>query len=164
MVYASKTFFKQVSFIKRALNKLGKSLAQHFPYNVIRVIGLRICGYEVGEKVYIGQDLIVASIISENSCHLRIGNRVAIGPRVTILLSSDANWSRLTEIIPSIKSTVVLEDDSWIGAGVIIMPGITIGKFSIIGSGAVVTKNVDPFTVVAGVPAKLIKKLNENFI
>jgi len=159
MAYANKTSYKQFGFLKKLKVKFGKILAQHFPSNNFRVKGLKICGFEIGEKVYIGSDLIVGSLISENSCHLKIGNRVAIGPRVTILLSSDANWSKLMDNYEYIKSTVILEDDCWIGAGVIILPGITIGKMSIVGAGAVITKNVEPNTIVAGVPAKKIKNI-----
>jgi acetyltransferase-like isoleucine patch superfamily enzyme len=53
---------------------------------------------------------------------------------------------------------VTLEEDVWLGTHVVIMPGITIGKGSVVGSNAVVTKNVEPFQVVGGVPAKPIKE------
>jgi len=59
-----------------------------------------------------------------------------------------------------IAGTVRLEEDCWIGAGAIIYPNITIGARSIVGAGAVVTKDVPPNTVVVGVPAKVIRKLN----
>ena len=88
-----------------------------------------------------------------------IGNRVAIGPRVTIVLSSDANWSRLMNYIDFVHSTVELGDDCWIGAGVIILPGVKIGKMAIVGAGAVVVNDVEDFSVVVGVPARKIKKL-----
>lgn len=159
MVYAKDSSFKAVSFFRRLKTKVGKLLAQFFPYNRIRIYGIKLCGFKVGKDVYIGQDLIVASIISENSCNLIIGDRVAIGPRVTILLSSDANWSNLMNKIEPIKGEVVLENDCWIGAGAIIMPNVTIGNSAIVGSGAVVTKNVDPLTVVVGVPARMHKKI-----
>jgi galactoside O-acetyltransferase len=159
MVYSNKSNFEQVSFLSKLKVKIGKLLSQSFPYNKVRIYGLRLCGFSVGKQVFIGGDLIVASIISEKSCSLTIGDRVAIGPRVTLLLSSDANWSKLMKKIQQIKSYIILEDDCWLGAGVIIMPGITIGEGSIVGSGAVVTRNVPPNTVVAGVPAKIIKQL-----
>ena len=162
MTYVNKTTYKQRGFLKKLKVKIGKILTQHFPANKIRIKGLKICGFEIGKKVYIGPDLIVGSLISENSCHLKIGNRVAIGPRVTILLSSDANWSQLMEHYEYIKSTVILDDDCWIGAGAIILPGITIGKMSIVGAGAVVTKDVEPNTIVAGVPAKKISKTKQH--
>lgn len=53
-------------------------------------------------------------------------------------------------------SKVIIQDDVWIGANVCIMHGLTIGKGSVIGAGAIVTKNVEPFTIVGGVPARKI--------
>lgn len=159
MVYARNSNFKQVSFFTRIKVKFFKQVAKSFPWNRARVFALRKCGFSIGEKVYIGEDLIVASIISEKSCQLKIGDRVAIGPRVTLLLSSDANWSKIMEKIEPVKSTIILENDCWLGAGVIIMPGVTIGEGAIVGSGAVVTKCVASNTVVAGVPAVKIKNL-----
>lgn len=159
MTYTGKTSAKQVSFFIKIKRKFGKALARSFPYNGIRVLGLRLCHFSVGKKVYIGSDLIVASIISENTCNLIIEDRVAIGPRVTLVLSSDANWSHLMNHIEPIKGTITLEEDCWIGAGAIILPNITIGAGSIVGAGSVVTKNVLPNTVVTGVPAKKIKQI-----
>src|SRR6056297_2861399 len=124
MVYSNTTNYKQVGFFEKLKVKIGKSIAKNFPYNKMRVLGLKMCGFSVGNKVFIGEDLIVASIISEKSCNLIIGDRVAIGPRATLLLSSDANWSKLMEKIKHVKSTIILEDDCWLGAGVIIMPGV----------------------------------------
>jgi|CZCB01.1.fsa_nt_gi maltose O-acetyltransferase len=153
--------YKKLPFSKKFKIKIGKLLAKSFPHNKVRIYGLKLCGFSIGKKVYIGEELIIASPISEKSCNLIIGDRVAIAPRVTIVLSSDANWSNLTKIIKPIKSTVILENDCWIGAGAIILPGVTIGEMSIVGAGAVVTKNVSPYTVVAGVPAKEIKKIEK---
>jgi maltose O-acetyltransferase len=160
MTYANNTGSIQVSLLRKILRKIGKYLAKSFPLNSIRVWGLRLCGFKIGQKVYIGGDLIVASIVSENTCNLIIKDRVAIGPRVTLILSSDANWSNLMNIIKPIKGSIILENDCWIGAGAIIMPNITIGASSIVGAGAVVTKNVPNYSVVAGIPAKIIKNID----
>jgi len=54
------------------------------------------------------------------------------------------------------KREIVIEKDAWLGAGVIVLPGVKIGEGAIIGAGAVVTKDVEPFTIVGGVPAKKI--------
>ena len=63
------------------------------------------------------------------------------------------------------KEPVVIEDDVWIGANSIVLPGVKIGKGAIIGAGAVVTKNVQPYAVLGGVPARVIKyRFNENLI
>ncbi len=159
MAYSNENRTDKNTFLKKVIIKGAKIIAQRFPLNRVRVLGLRWCGYAVGSKVYVGPELIVASIISEKGCSLKIGDRVAIGPRVSIILSSDANWSLISEQIKPIKSFVILEDDCWIGAGAIILPGITIGKGAIVGAGSVVTKDVPSFVIVAGNPAKYLKKL-----
>ena len=56
-------------------------------------------------------------------------------------------------------SAVVIEDDIWIGANAVILPGVTIGHHSVVAAGAVVTKDVPPHSLVAGVPAKIIKQI-----
>ncbi len=90
----------------------------------------------------------------------KIGSHVMIAPGVSILCKSH-NFSDRT--IPMIKqgetleNCPVIEDDVWLGRNVIIMPGVRIGKGSIVGAGAVVTSNVDPYTIVGGVPARVIK-------
>ena len=59
----------------------------------------------------------------------------------------------------SIPGNILIKKGAWIGARAIILPNVTVGEGSIIGAGAVVTKDVPPYTVVAGVPAKKIKDL-----
>ena len=54
---------------------------------------------------------------------------------------------------------VVIDDDVWIGANAVVLPGVTIGRHSVVAAGAVVTKDVPPFSVVAGVPAKVVRRL-----
>ena len=58
---------------------------------------------------------------------------------------------------PIISKPVVVEDNVWIGEGVMILKGVTIGKNSVVAAGAVVTKNIPPFSIVGGVPAKIIR-------
>ena len=135
-------------------------LVSSFPLNSIRVWALRRCGFKVGKNVYIGNNLILTMPNAQSECNLVIGNRVSIAPLVTLILASDANWSKLNEIIDPIEGKIVLKDDCWIGAGAIILPDITIGEMSVIGAGSVVTKDVSSYTVVAGVPAKEIRKLD----
>jgi len=54
---------------------------------------------------------------------------------------------------------ITIEDDAWIGAGAIILDGVRIGRGAVVGAGAVVTRDVAPHTVVAGVPARLVRRI-----
>lgn len=89
-----------------------------------------------------------------------IGNYVMIGPN-SVILNSTHNHQKtdLPMILQGARLNLnpTIEDDVWIGRNVIILPGIRIGKGSIIGAGAVVTKDVPPYSVMGGVPAKVIK-------
>ncbi len=136
--------------------RLCKTLAQHVPGNGLRVRLWRACGFHIGRDVYIAEGLIVVEILEDFSEKLVIGDRVSIAPRVTLITSSDANWSRLNEVIPPVRGRIVIEDDAWIGAGAIIMPNVTVGEGAVVGAGAVVTRDVPPYTKVAGVPARPI--------
>ena len=59
-----------------------------------------------------------------------------------------------------LSSKIIIEDDAWIGTGTIILPGVIIGKKSIIGAGSLVSKDVKPNSIFKGVPAELSKKLD----
>lgn len=140
--------------------RILKTLARHAPGSGLRVALLRACGYKIGAQTYVAEDLVVAEILEDDSEKLRIGDRVAIAPRVTFVTSSDPNNSRLSPtFVKPIRGRIVVGDDAWIGAGAIVLPNVTIGEFAIVGAGAVVTQDVAPYTVVAGVPAKVVRRL-----
>jgi maltose O-acetyltransferase len=93
----------------------------------------------------------------------KIGNFVMIAPNVSILSSS--HKFDTIDIPMALQGKiegkyVVIQDDVWIGRNVVIMPGITVGKGAIIGAGAIVTKDIPPYTICAGVPAKIISYRN----
>ncbi len=100
-------------------------------------------------------------IIDDYDNMLIIGSHVALSPNVTFVASSNPNESDLGKNTRFVKkSLIVVGDHSWIGTGAVIMPGIEIGTYCIIGSNAVVTKNVANHEIVAGIPAKVIGKTN----
>jgi len=140
--------------------RLWKMVGRGFPLLSVRIRALRKAGAVIGTQVYIGEDLIVTEVLEDRRPHLIIGDRVAIAQRVTIVTASDPNWSKLYDYVEIVNGVVEIKDDAWIGAGAIILPNVTIGRGAIVGAGAVVTKDVPDFTVVAGVPAKVIKKLD----
>jgi len=88
-------------------------------------------------------------------CHVNL----AQGITVTALNHNfEASDKRIDE--QGVSTTpVIIEDDIWIGANAVILPGVTIGNHSVVAAGAVVTKNVPPHSLVAGVPAKIIKQI-----
>jgi len=144
------------------LKRLFKTLAKHAPGNPLRVGLLRACGFQIGDEVYIGEDMIVAEILEDSSEKLILHDRVAVGPRVTFVTSSDPNQSRISPTyVTPLRGRIVVEQDAWIGTGAIILPNVTIGEQAIVGAGAVVTKNVPARAVVAGVPARILRFLND---
>lgn len=134
--------------------RLFKWMARWLPGFRLRIALLRACGYRIGHDVYIGEELLVIEELSDFSDKLVIGDRVAIAPRVTLVTSSDANFSHLMQRIQPVRGRIVINDDAWIGTGVIILPNVTIGRAAIVGAGAVVTRDVADEAVVAGVPAR----------
>ena len=134
-------------------------LACNFPANSIRVWALRQCGFSVGQDVYIASGLMLSFMNSDTSCKLTIGDRVSIGPRVTIILASDANHSKLVQYFPAVRGSIEIENDAWIGAGVILLPNVIIGECAVIAAGAVVNANAASYSVNGGVPAKEIRKI-----
>ncbi len=141
------------------VRKLFKMAAQWAPGNGLRIALLRKCGYRVGLDVYVGQGLVIADKLEGSGEDVRIGNRVSIAPNVTIVTASSPNNSRLASIVGVTKGPVVIEEDAWIGAGAILLPGVVVGAMSVIGAGAVVTESVPPRSVAVGVPARVVKQI-----
>lgn len=145
------------TWIKRIRKAFYYKIGMRFPYSKVRVRSMRKLGYKVGKQVYFPADLVIGQNFIDDKARLEIGDRVSMGPRVTILPMEHANASKVRNAIETRAEGIIIGNDVWIGAGVIILSGVTIGECSVIGAGAVVTKNVEPFTVVAGVPARKIK-------
>jgi len=150
-----------MSLIRTFVKKTFKSIASIFPMNSVRVMSLRACNYNVGDDVYIGERLIIVDKLADKNC-LDIGNRVSVAPGVILVTSSDPNHSKIAPYVKCIRGKIVINDDAWIGAGTIILPNITIGMGSVVAAGAVVTKSVEPYSIVAGVPAKKIGEVTIN--
>ena len=125
----------------------------------LRTLLLRKCNYYIGKDVFIGEDLIVIDDIEDMSTNLIIEDRVAISPRVTLVLYAIPNWSKVADLVGAKKGKIIIDKDAWIGTGSVILPGIKIGEGAIVGANSLVRKDVPPYTVVGGVPAKELKRL-----
>jgi len=90
---------------------------------------------------------------------IRMGNDVLIGSNVTISSGKHEIEGRQTSVFsrPTIPMTIVFGDDVWLGAGVSVLPGIQIADGTVVGANSVVTKNTQPFSVMVGIPAKVIR-------
>jgi len=145
--------------LPRTLRKVLKDIGPALPLNKLRVVFLKLSGHSIGESAWIGKGLLII-----DDCSLKeraiIGDRVALAPRVTLVLQSFPNHSRIKETAPTKCADIVIGNDAWLGVGSIILPGVSIGKGSIVGAGSVVTRDVPPYTIVAGVPARVVRSLD----
>ena len=114
-----------------------------------------------GATLEIGEDCFINYGVSVGCTkHITIGDRCRIGPYTMII---DTPFHDVYDRLKRPPGTpTIIETDVWIGAKVSIMPGVTIGHGSIVGTGAVVTKDVPAYSIVGGVPAKVIDKLDPN--
>ena len=109
----------------------------------------------IGDNCYIGED---THLYAWNE-RITIGNNVLIAAGAR-LISRNHAFENMDLPISSqgyINQLIVIEDDVWIGFNVVVLAGVTIGRGSIIGANAVVTKNVEPYSIMGGVPARLIR-------
>ena len=93
--------------------------------------------------------------------YIDIGDNVMFAPNVTVITATHPVLPALREKGLQFNVDVKICNNVWIGAGAIIMPGITVGENSVVGAGSVVTKDVPPNTVVVGNPARVLREIGE---
>ena len=130
------------------------------PYNIFQIDKITIAKHTYG---------YINVICYNNDSTLTIGNFCSIAEDVTFILDADHYINNIstfpykvallkTEKTEAIgKGDIVIDDDVWIGYGAKIMSGVHIGQGAVVAAGAVVTKDVPPYAIVGGVPAKVIK-------
>ena len=113
----------------------------------------------IGNDVYIGPHALFLCTESQ----IFIGNKVLFGPHVTII-GGDHRITDVGRFIydvldkhPEDDQDVHIEDDVWIGTNTTLLKGVTVGRGSVVAAGALVTKDVPPYAIVGGVPAKVLK-------
>ena len=141
---------------------------------LLRITRIKFHGISIGWKSWIKSEIEFGylsrtgwSMSVKGSGRFTVGRYCAIGERLTVITSNHDMRSpiisyRLQEQLFGFRKVskmavdVHVENDVWIGDNVTLLPGIQVGNGSIIGAGAVVSKNVEPFSIVAGNPAKII--------
>jgi acetyltransferase-like isoleucine patch superfamily enzyme len=163
-----KTVFKLVDMINRGTYKY---FVMPFKKSMLK---------KCGKKVYIGrgsdftyQNISIGNHVSINKdcmfmctrSEIIIGDHVMFGPHVFMITGShrtDIEGRFMDQITNEEKRSsddrcIILEGDNWIGANSIILRGVTIGKGAVVAAGSVVNKDVEPYSIVGGVPAKILK-------
>ena len=116
-----------------------------------------------GHNVHFGNDVYAnynLTIVDDG--HVYVGNKVMFGPNVVIATANHPIEPSLRDKALQYNKDVYIGDNVWIGAGVIIVPGIRIGKNSVIGAGSVVTKDIPNNVVAVGNPCKILRKISEH--
>ncbi|HEY5587903.1 MAG TPA: CatB-related O-acetyltransferase [Candidatus Paceibacterota bacterium] len=153
---------KSYYFVKKwkKINKHNSTI----PTRIFPIKFVKIGSYTYGE-IYVW----IYDEFNQND-KLEIGNYVSIAENVKFLLSENHQTNTFTNFpLKSIlnnkhfcedslsKGSIIIEDEVWLGYGVTILSGVKIGKGAIIAAGSVVTKDIPPYTVAGGIPAKIIK-------
>jgi len=111
---------------------------------------------EIGIGSYVGMNTIINGFRAK----VTIGCNVSIAQSVNIMSDSGPNASEeMQKFFPLKIGPVTIGDHSWIGANSVIMPGVFLGKFCVVAANSFVNKSFDDYSVIAGNPAKLIRKL-----
>jgi acetyltransferase-like isoleucine patch superfamily enzyme len=115
----------------------------------VKILGLS--QLSIGADTFVGHEVL----ISGGDCAIVIGRSVDIAPRVTLVAGShQVDMTGEHSAGEGFSRDIVIEDGAWIGAGAILLGGVTIGRKAVIAAGSVVTEDIPPMTMAAGVPCR----------
>jgi maltose O-acetyltransferase len=139
-----------------------KFLASNYPNSYVRREYLKSLGVIFADDTSFANAGFTVIPNSPSSVHVYVGRHVSIAPNVTCICSSNANngveinrYRYVSEVLTR-EGDIHIGDDSWIGAGAIILPGVSVGNCSVIGAGCVLTRSAEPYGIYAGVPGRKI--------
>lgn len=155
LIHLSRTDRYNIKLVRKLRSLVGKVLFDSYGGGNIEKGAY--FGNGIGLSVVKCSDLGVNSMI-QRPC--QIGNHVIMGPDCVIF--TEGHEHKRTDIVIDCqgrthKKKVTIKDDVWLGQRVMIMPGVTIGEHCVIAAGAVVTKDMSPYLLSGGVPAKILK-------
>ncbi len=132
--------------------KIGKDVQMHSPL-IIHNAWEDYSHLEIGDETYFGK-----GVFFDLKDKVSIGNHVTVSMQVSIITHLDVGNSPLKSQLPSSHAPVRFEDGSYLGARVTVLQGVTLGRESAVAAGALVREDVPERTLVAGVPANVIRK------
>jgi len=135
--------------VRKYFGKVGKNIVINKPLYVD--YGANV---EIGDNFYANYDCIFLDV-----CKIKIGNNVMLGPRVCLYTPSHPIDKDIRNTQLEYGKPITIGNDCWICGNVIINPGVTIGNNVVIGSGSVVTKDIQDNVIAAGNPCKVIRKI-----
>lgn len=114
------------------------------------------CNIEIGENFYANYNLVIL-----DCAKVTIGDNVLIGPNVGIYTAGHPLHFELRNEEWEFACSITIEDNVWIGGNVVLNPGVTVGRNSVVGSGSVVTKDIPANVVAAGNPCRVIREITD---
>lgn len=114
------------------------------------------CNIEIGENFYANYNLVIL-----DCAKVTIGDNVLIGPNVGIYTAGHPLHFELRNEEWEFACPITIEDNVWIGGNVVLNPGVTVGRNSVVGSGSVVTKDIPANVVAAGNPCRVIREITD---
>ena len=115
-----------------------------------------------GQNVHFGKNVYANfNLTLVDDTHIYVGDGVMFGPNVTVCTGTHPVHPELRARQAQYNLPVHIGDNVWVGAGAVILPGVTIGEGSVIGAGAVVTRDIPANVVAAGVPCRVLRPITE---
>lgn len=144
-----------VFFLKILGAKIGKNTII-YDISFMNEYRMGFKGLNIGEHCFLGSEVML-----DLADEIRMEDHVTISSRTVVLTHMNVGFRDhpLQKHYPPYSKRTVFRGGCFIGAGCIIMPGVEVGEHSVVGAGSVVTKSVPPRSVVAGIPAKVVKKI-----
>jgi acetyltransferase-like isoleucine patch superfamily enzyme len=141
------------------LRLLGAKIGRRTILHGVRFFNLYrrgLPGLEIGDECFLGDECLL-----DLADGIRLGPQVTLAERVVVLTHMNVGYADhpLQARFPARAAPVVIERGSFLGANVTVLPGVTIGPESFVAAGSVVTEDVPPRTLVAGVPARVVRSL-----
>lgn len=116
-----------------------------------------------GAHVHFGNNIYANfNLTLVDDTHIYVGDNTMFGPNVTIATAGHPIYPPLREMAYQYNASVKIGKNCWLGAGVIVVPGVTIGDNSVIGAGSVVTKDIPGNVVAVGNPCRVLREINEH--